>query len=241
MNNLRLILLGIGILIIAGIYIWGIVKSRRHIRSRVERSLPNDKNDIASIKIKPNDDLEDDFSVALAELENVSEPSHIEDSENPEELIEESESIDIPHTTKSTKNITDEPLLALYIMADQNKTFKGPDILKAVESVNMIYGPMKIFHHYGNGEVRSKEALFSLLNVVEPGYFDFNQIENFSTNGLALFMRLPAVDDGEMVFNKMLDTAWQLAKILGGELHDADHNFLEPARVNSMREKASLS
>ena len=196
-----------------------------------------------------NDDLEEDFSAALAELNNFSEqpePSSIEPElltslvEESEEPDKKSEIIEPARKKVSTKKIASEQLLALYIMADQNKAFKGPEILKAVESVNMIYGSMKIFHHYGDGKERSKQALFSLLNIVEPGYFDFNQIEKFSTRGLALFMRLPAVDDGEMVFNKMLETAWQLAKMLDGELHDADHNFLDPGRVNSMREKASL-
>lgn len=239
MNELRLILLGIGLLIIAGIYFWEVFKTKRHIRSRVEKLKSEDYKHNARIEITPKEDLDDNDLKSLSNLKDFNFQTTESDSEVEiiSEIDEDQVQEDLVTGDKPAKDTGVEKLIVLYIMAEENKLFKGKDIIKAMESVGMKFGAMNIFHYFGSGESKSKYALFSLLNITEPGYFDLDKIETFTTRGLALFMRINESIDGEKIFDTMLDTAWKLVELLDGELHDENHNFLDPAIVVSIREK----
>ncbi len=61
MNDFRLILLGIGLLIIAGIYLHEIVSRKRRIRSRVEKISISENDNIPNISFN-HDDENNNFS-----------------------------------------------------------------------------------------------------------------------------------------------------------------------------------
>ena len=67
MNDLRLFLLVIGIGIVAGIYIWGTLQSRKQQRQQTIHQGPA-IDDIAELKIASNPDAEVDYSSVLAGL-----------------------------------------------------------------------------------------------------------------------------------------------------------------------------
>ena len=248
MNELRLILLGIGLLFIASIYLWDKYKARQQIRSKVEKisSKRNDHTD--RIEITPKEELEYDELDVLSEFKDFINNSRqiepdlesfsLKDKEQEPEISEQERK---PKETKEEKTAhpkdTENKLVVLYIMAEKNKRFTGPEILEATKEVGMKYGSMDIFHYYESGEIVSKKALFSLLNIVEPGLFDLKRIENFSTHGLALFLQTSPDKNDEHIFDMMLDTAWKLVEKLGGELHDEQHNVVDPLIVSSLREK----
>jgi cell division protein ZipA len=252
MNELRLILIGIGLLFIAGIYLWDAYKSRQQIRSRVEKISPEKDDYSDRIEITPKEEFDFNDLDALSEFkdfindtrqdEQVSEPLSLKDvKQELKSTIQDQEQEQKLEETKEKKTAhlkdTKRKLIILYIMAEKNKHFTGPEILAATKIIGMKYGSMDIFHYYESGEIVSKKALFSLLNIIEPGLFDLKQIEKFRTHGLALFMQISPGNDNEQIFDMMLDAAWKLVEILGGELHDEQHNFVDPIIVGSLREK----
>ena len=248
MNELRLILLGIGLLFIAGIYLWDMYKTRQRIRSRVEKKSPARNDYTEKIEITPkeefdNDELEvlsgfKDFINNSRQDEPDSEPLSLKDDKQDLKSTDQEQKPKETEEKKTTRSKdTENKLIILYIMAEKNKHYTGPDILASTKEVGMKYGSMDIFHYYESGEIVSKKALFSLLNIVEPGLFDLKRIENFSTYGLALFMQISPDNDNELIFDLMLDTAWKLVEKLGGELHDEQHNVVDPLIVSSLRER----
>ena len=246
MNELRLILLGIGLLVIAGIYMWDVYKSRKEIRSKIEKKSPSHYEFSEKIEITPKHDFDYDDLEAMEEFKDYLNKSR---KDNPETeavfmLDQEPESelvLEPDQSSKKSKPGKQEPgkdsLIVLYLMADKNKPYTGMKILDATKAVGMKYGSMDIFHFYESGEVISKKALFSLVNIVEPGLFDLKRMEHFKTHGLALFMQKSSSGDDEHIFDLLLDTAWKLVEILGGELQDDQHNVVDPLIVNSLREK----
>ena len=251
MNDLRLILLGIGLLFIAGIYLWDAYKTKKHIRSRVEKFSTDKNRHSQRVEVKPMEEFDDDME-AFSEFQEIISSSRRDETDNepislnrevPEPGItsqsreEYEEAVEQHEKQKPAAKSTETKLIVFYLMADKNKPYKGTDILKATEQVGMRYGSMDIFHFYESGNVASKKALFSMLNIVEPGLFDLKQMEKFSTHGLAMFMQVTQENDNELVFDMMLDTAWKLVEMLGGELHDEQHNVIDPLIVNSIREK----
>lgn len=246
MNELRWILLGIGLLIIGGIYYWESVKQKRKFRSRIEIYPSFDKNNIANIKVHPEKGGNMDIAGALAAFNaylkqakkysvdtapGPAGPDVIPGNDQPRPAP----AISRPLPADAAR----EQIIQIYITAESTRQFTGPDLLQALESADMHHGAMKIFHYHGPDKKHATRALFSLANIHEPGTFEIDAMERFTTNGLVLFMQLPAEIGGDIAFEIMLDTAHNLAYLLGGELRGADRKPLDTEGLSRLREIAS--
>ncbi|AZG36777.1 MULTISPECIES: cell division protein ZipA [Shewanella] len=110
-------------------------------------------------------------------------------------------------------------VLVLHIVAKEGEQIQGAELLPSLLSLNFKFGEMDIFHRHidnaGTGKV-----LFSLANMLKPGIFDPDQMEQFVTQGVVLFMTLPCYGDPLMNFTIMLNSAYQIADDLGAQLLD---------------------
>jgi cell division protein ZipA len=110
-------------------------------------------------------------------------------------------------------------VLVLHVVASEGEELSGAELLPCLLSLNFKFGDMDIFHRHednaGNGKV-----LFSLANMVKPGIFNLDDMEQFTTEGVVLFMTLPCHGDPLMNFSIMLNSAHQLADDVGGRLLD---------------------
>jgi cell division protein ZipA len=114
--------------------------------------------------------------------------------------------------------------------------FSGEQLLAAVKQVGMVYGDRGIFHRPPPGDPTGP-PLFSLANILKPGYFDLDQIEAFSTPGLAVFMRLPGALRGSDAFRDMVDTVDQLAAVLDAQVCDARRRPIDSAALQALWDK----
>jgi cell division protein ZipA len=246
MNELRWILLGIGIVIIAIIYFLGTRKTRHDIRSRVEHYPSLDKNSLSEVKLDPGKDKLMDISGALTALNTFL--KQIRETTDPHEaqLHKESSKPEADNKpggiagpgTAETAEYKEKTIIVIYITAKPPSVFKGDELLNILESSNMQFGAMDIFHHYGPDKNYSSRALFNLANIHEPGTFDIENMDTFTTDGLAMFMRLPAEIGGDIAMEIMLDTAQNISYLLDGELRGADRKLLTIDNINKLRETA---
>ncbi len=130
-------------------------------------------------------------------------------------------------------------VLALFLRPVGTTTFAGPALLEATATLGMHYGDMRVFHHFGTADLRTSAPLFSLANMFEPGYFDLERMDDFTTGGLALFMKLPADLDGPVAFELFLNAAQRLATALAGELRSDPETALDGATIDRMRHLAA--
>lgn len=121
-----------------------------------------------------------------------------------------------------------EEVLIINVMAPSGQQFRGDALLDALLDAGLRYGDMNIFHRYedpkGGGSI-----LFSLANMVKPGTFDLDGMDDFTTPGVSLFMTLPleSVDlENVEVFDEMLEAARSIAFALGGEMKDENRSVL---------------
>jgi cell division protein ZipA len=248
MNELRWILLGIGVLIIAVIYILGSRKYKRDIRARVEKYPSLDRGNMSNIRLEPGKEKLIDISGALATintyLKQAREPAVSVDVQIKKEKVELDNKSTPVESADSHKNKTvdhlakDQEIIIIYITAKSPSYFKGDEILQILESSNMQFGTMDIFHHFGPDKKYSSRALFSLANIHEPGTFNLEKINEFTTDGLAMFMSLPAEIGGDIAIEIMLDTAQNISYLLDGELKGANRKILTLDDINKLREKA---
>lgn len=132
---------------------------------------------------------------------------------------------DMPSMSATDDNATEkapeiEPqVIVLSVVMPEGQVMSGAALLPTLLTLGLRYGEMNIFHRHqdnaGNGQVT-----FSLANMMNPGTFNLDDIENFSTQGITLFMTLPNTGDAFEVFEQMLNAAKQLAVEFKGQLLD---------------------
>jgi cell division protein ZipA len=119
---------------------------------------------------------------------------------------------------KKSVNIDPEVLVVSVVMAE-GQAISGAVLLPTLLTLGMRFGDMDIFHRHednaGNGKVT-----FSLANMMNPGTFNLDDMEMFTTQGISLFMTLPNAGDAFEVFEQMLGAAKQLALEFQGQLLD---------------------
>lgn len=129
-----------------------------------------------------------------------------------------------------------QKIIVLHVQAAPRQTFRGPEIDAAARACGLIHGYMRAYNRHPDNRA-DKPPLFSLVDMVEPGTFDAEQLESTETTGLTLFLTLPGPTAGPVAFNDMLETARSLAEALNGELQDETHSSLSIQRVENIREE----
>ena len=137
-----------------------------------------------------------------------------------DEAIKDMPSISATNENKKPAPVEIEPqVIVLSVVMPEGRSMSGAALLPSLLTLGMKYGEMNIFHRHqdnaGNGKVT-----FSLANMMNPGTFNLDDIENFSTQGITLFMTLPNPGDAFEVFEQMLNAAKQLAVEFRGQLLD---------------------
>ncbi|MEI6858704.1 MAG: cell division protein ZipA [Shewanella sp.] len=124
-----------------------------------------------------------------------------------------------PPVTEQDNFSNPRDVLVLHVVATEGGLLNGTDLLPSLLTLNFKFGDMSIFHRHEDNAGTGK-VLFSLANMVKPGIFNPDEMEQFNTEGVVLFMTLPCHGDPLMNFSIMLNSAHQLADDLGGKVLD---------------------
>ncbi len=174
---------------------------------------------------QPEDNPEDDLYI----------DNNYQDDKDP--LFNSSFMDDFNQTPEETQPQETELIIVLYIIAQGELGFLGKDIVKILEQLGLKYGDMNIYHHYGIGEMKGKDSIFSIANMVEPGTLHPDKIAEQRTPGLALFMRLPGPFGGRIGFDLMLKNAEKIADQLNGYIEDQTNKPLNNKIIFALRDK----
>jgi cell division protein ZipA len=171
-----------------------------------------------------NVDIPTDLAVAEAEI-------HVGEITEDEAPAQEKMPLDI------------EPLvLSVIVHAEEDEFFQGPEIREALEAEGLTHGAMSIFHFHDPDKEEISEnddAVFSVANVLEPGFFDLGKLEELQSPGLMLFCQLPGPLPGEAALDLMLDKGRGLAVRLGGHMCDDKRNPFTTQAKNYYRDRIS--
>lgn len=129
-----------------------------------------------------------------------------------------------------------EEVLIINVMAHKGEMFNGADLLDIVLQCGMRYGSMDIFHRHSDTKGEGA-LLFSMANMVKPGTFDLDAMDEFETPGVSLFMTLPINADSMQSFDLMADTARAIAETLNGELKDEQRSVMTRQTLDHCRER----
>ena len=127
-------------------------------------------------------------------------------------------------------------VLVINVAAKPDREFYGVDLLQALLGSGLRFGDMSIFHRHFDQDP-SSPVMFSVANMVNPGTFDLNQINDFATRGVCFFMTLPNVANSMQAFDRMLDAAQQLRIALDGDLKDDNRSVMTAQTIEHYRQR----
>jgi cell division protein ZipA len=130
-------------------------------------------------------------------------------------------------------DIKDKEMVVINVVA-KDEHFKGPDLLHILLACDVRFGEMNIFHRHekanGSGAVQ-----FSVANSVEPGDFNLENIDEFTTPGVCFFMSVPGPEKAIEAFDCLVETAQCLVKNLNGELRDESRSVMTAQTLEHCR------
>ncbi len=135
------------------------------------------------------------------------------------------------------ENTDEEKIIVLYLVEQHGGMLSGADIISSLEHAGLRYGDMKIFHYFSDLDSSQSPPVFSIANLVDPGWFDLISIDKIKTPGLTLFMRLPGPVSSVRAFDEMLDVINKLEQLIPITLKDKARNKVSKQMLMHMREE----
>lgn len=215
METVSLIIMALGLIALGAIY----------FISRASRTAqPTDK------KLPPISTLKDEEGV---EATSIMEDQPARDGKGPSQNAQNlSDVMDEKSATKKKANPNLPPQLIMFIAADTEAGFQGPDIVEALENSGLTFGDMDVYHRMVLSEV-GESSLFNVANGIKPWTLVPEELmQGASTPGLSMVLNLPSpIDDGEALHDFMR-TAERLTSHLGGILKNQNQ---EPITAEQRR------
>lgn len=264
MDELRWILLGLGVVIIIGVYGYSRWQHWRQ-QGAPWRARQGDKREPFADEIEP--DLDDgdplgapahDVGPSVADAEGIigssrviSGEARVEPPMKPAEPLAEPEPTEPTEPTGPTEPAApakptgaavpdagsgEEKIVALTVMAKDRGPYRVADLIEVLEGAGLRQTEQGIFRR-GMDTGHGTAALYTVANILEPGTFDRQTGDETTTPGVALIMQLPGPFDGLVTFEQMLATAQRIAERLGGHVLDARRCDLTAQSIEHIREE----
>lgn len=230
-TDLRLILLGVGLLVVGGIILDGMRRRRKTQYKEKMEAFAETVMESASEQHDPL--LEGYFSKQAQAKPKAPVMPHAEDALSFEQDIAPA-SLSEPEVIDFNDN--PDEILALTILPRQGRGFSGRALMSALQAAQMQLGAKQIFHRY-HFEDDEYAIAFSLASLTEPGTMPLENFNQAVFPGLMIFMVLPGPKDPLITFETMMTTARQLSGTLVGELCDYKRSHLTIQTIEQYREQ----
>jgi cell division protein ZipA len=127
-------------------------------------------------------------------------------------------------------------VLVLNVTAKKGRLIMGERLLSLMQGLELEYGERNIFSKRTD-DAEGGPILFNVANMLQPGTFDLNNMENFATVGVTLFLALPSPISNFEAFEEMLQTAQDLVRSIDGELRDDQRNMMTGQTIEHYRQR----
>lgn len=239
--ELRWVLLGLGLLVVLGVFLAGLIKSRSRAPetprsepqvwpSETESPVPAAESSVpATEPVQPQAGFAASF-----EAEDGS------PGPDAEETLPEGDSGEHPDERETATDGADavrdtERVVSLRLIPREGEELDAEQTVRALREAGLQHGPYEIFHYCEDRNV--PQSGFSVANLVEPGSFDLSNLPDSRLPGVTFFMVLPGSRDPAERFDTMIRIARDLCQSLDARLLDELGNSWSIQRERYLREE----
>jgi len=245
-DTLRLILLVIGAIFLAGMYAWGRHKYGPRPEAAPKRRVwDEDDMEPGTVYSRFREEPDVDEEEGTLPPKPTLRPSQRYDRFDPM-FSDEFDGLARPTTPEPPppsppKSEKKQPrsgvgapfLIQVSVVARSGESFQGEELREALmDDLELIHGEMGIFHRYDR---RHREPQFSIASLIEPGTFPIEDMENFECPGVVLFFQPGMVDDPLGVFDDLIETCHELARRMDAIEWDDRRQPLTTEKIAYMR------
>lgn len=225
MTELRWILLGLGLLVVGGVYLlWG-----RGLGTRRE------SGESSARKVEPTFTSGDQtFDQIIGADDNGVQSAGGQVEVPRQAATDPGHAAKAPGADLASSQGDAQKIITLHVACRGSQRIAGPELDAALRAENLQLGRFDIYHRLS---ADGNATVFSAANMVEPGTFKAETMASLSTPGLSLFLLLPGPVDGAEAFSEMLITARSLAQRLGAEVLDEQGSSLSNQTAGHIREE----
>ena len=232
-TTFRWILVVAGIVIIAGIFLFGNPDRKRKPRAsrkrvhaqrmRREPALDPDQ-DAADVHGDDNDARQSELAIGLPSEEGRGSGSYVEQRIEPR----------LDNKPKAPAAPLPDKIVTLFLQARDKHTITGIDLLDTSLKSGLVFGQHDIFHRIHEEDL---EPVFSMANLTKPGSFDKSAWNTMEIHGVTMFMTLPGPRNALDAWDSMLATSRRLAELLHADLLDDQHEVFTRQRSMQIKEE----
>jgi len=244
-TQLQWLLAGIGVVVVALIYLWGI---RTRIKEELRQRRRRPEREPALGETPGSAPAQAANGHHFGDLGHITPDHHLADKvlvdveirpihrapANPAAGPAEAE----PPLSRSTPPPPSSPLnlpeprqqpalsqppsmtVALTVLAPRQQFFDGARIQEVAEELQFRLNADGLFERFPDEETADEAPVFSVAHLRKPGSFEPQALADLTTPGLLLFMRLPGPLESLKALELLVITADQLARKLGGVICD---------------------
>jgi cell division protein ZipA len=230
-STLRWILVIAGIVILAGIFLFGNPDRKRKSRAsrkRVHAQRVRREPALDADGLEPDaDDVDGD--ARQAELA-IGAPAENGEGLSADNRIEPR----LDSKPAAPSGPLPDRIITLFLQARDNHVITGIELLDAALKSGLVFGSHDIFHRIHEEDV---EPVFSMANLTKPGSFDKNAWNTVEIRGVTMFMTLPGPRNALDAWDSMLATSRRLAELLHADLLDDEHKVFTRQRSLQIKEE----
>lgn len=231
-SALRWVLAIIGIVLLVGIYLYGLQQNR--MRNRAARdTFTQEEIDTAFIE-------DTQLRVELDNLGEIIRKDSDQVTLNDISINPALEADMGPKEHKPAKIYTGELIAAIdaenlishLLMHADNRLLTGEEIQSAVSYTDIKPGPTGLLEYHQSGQL-----CFSIASLSKPGTFESLDSAEFTTLGLNCFINLESNDDAFKNYEIMLKKIDQLVRLLNVKVYQSNQQLLTISEVTDIRKK----
>lgn len=130
-----------------------------------------------------------------------------------------------------------EEMIVISVLSRDPEGFDGSKLLELMMACGLRYSrTMGVFHRFETESAES-ELQFSMVNVLKPGTFPIEEMDEFVTPGITFLMPLPGALDSAAAFEAMVETAMVVVRHMGGELKDENRSVMTAQTIEFARQR----
>lgn len=262
MAELRWILLGLTLALLAGIWWWGARQSRQAPGNAQLRESPADNTVVPVGSVVPVAAPDDEREWGVPPFEPLSIRTELRVPALDKPMTSTAAAIDLgpepppataaaisaptvapsaaerpaPATAPATAPASDagerQRIVTIRVCALGETRWPGKDLMAALEQLGLAHGRYQVYHR-NHADGRS---LFCVASLVEPGTFDLARMPQEEFRGVTLFAVLPGPLEALQTIDALFATARGLAERLSGMVQDVKGMPFSPQRTAALRE-----